>query len=107
MTRRRFRWDLEAKALVEVGEDYAPHDAVVPVVTDRYMEGVRTVEGVDIGSRRKRREYMRLAGVADTSDFRGVWEKAAKDRQQELSSGNRERREAVERALYQRSTGRR
>lgn len=40
-----------------------------PVFTDRFMEGHTTVDGVDIGSRRKRADYMRANGLAEASDF--------------------------------------
>ena len=39
------------------------------VLTDLYMDGQATVEGIDIGSRRKRREYMKRTGSLDASDF--------------------------------------
>jgi hypothetical protein len=51
--------------------EYAPPEETqtqmaihAPILVDRYMEGTRTVEGIDIGSRRKRREYMKQTGVA-------------------------------------------
>lgn len=107
MTRRRFRWNDETQALEEVASDYEPHDATQPVYTDRYMEGVRTIDGVDISSRRKRRDYMRAAGVTDAADFKDTWAQKAKEREAAFKPGNKERREAIARAMYQRSTGRR
>jgi hypothetical protein len=53
----------------DLGEDVPVEDGRVPVFTDRYMEGVRTTDGIDIGSRQKRRDYMRANGLADADDY--------------------------------------
>ena len=82
MSRKRYRYDLETKTLVEIDADWtdAPRGSGAPV-TDLYMDGARTTDGVDIGSRAKRRAYMKAAGVTDTSDYAGEWAKAAKQRE--------------------------
>lgn len=49
---------------------------------DRHYEGLQAPDGTDIGSRTKHREYMKRTGLADTSDFKGVWEKTAKERRE-------------------------
>ncbi|HAM41748.1 MAG TPA: hypothetical protein DCP69_10560 [Candidatus Omnitrophica bacterium] len=74
-----------------------------PIMAGRFYENVCTVDGVDIGSRKKRREYMRSNNLADTDDFKGEWTKAAK-RRDEIREGrhdSKERREALGRAMYQ------
>src|SRR5574343_368420 len=108
MTRRRYVWDDEAKQLVEVGEDWtdAPRGNAGPV-TDLYMDGVRATDGTDIGSRAKRRAYMKAHGLADADDFKGVWEKAAKERDAIRRGEDSTRREAIVRALHNITTGRR
>lgn len=40
-----------------------------PIMVDRFMEGAVSTDGVDIGSRRKRSDYMRATGSTDKSDY--------------------------------------
>lgn len=69
-----------------------------PIMVDRFMEGARTQDGIDIGSRTKRRDYMKATGSADTSDFsRGFIEKVKKDRDAAVA---RETRETVARIAW-------
>lgn len=105
---RRYRWDAESASLVELSSDWtdAPRGTGAPV-SDLYMDGTRTVEGIDIGSRAKRRAYMKAAGVADLDDFKETWAKAAKERAAIARGEDSTRREAIARALYQHTTGRR
>ena len=107
MTRRRYRWNDETQALEEVSPDYDPHDPVSGPVTDLYMDGVRSTDGVDIGSRKKRQAYMKANGLADTSDYTQTWEKAAKQREAIRRGEDSTRREAIARAMQQHTTGRR
>lgn len=61
-----------------------PQAINAPILVDRFMEGASTQDGVDIGSRAKRREYLKATGSADASDFsRSYFERArgARDRQ--------------------------
>lgn len=44
-----------------------------PIMVDRFMEGAVSTEGVDIGSRQKRRDYMRATGATDSSDYGKDW----------------------------------
>jgi hypothetical protein len=108
MTRRRYVWDDEAKQLVEVGEEWSdtPRGNAGPV-TDLYMEGVRATDGTDIGSRKKRRAYMKANNLADADDFKGTWEKAAKEREAIRQGSDSSRREAIARALETYKPGRR
>jgi hypothetical protein len=85
-------WGQEKKAL------YAP------IVMDRFYENTSTIDGTDIGSRRKYKEYLRKTGYTNSSDFTNEWKKAAEERAQ-IQSGEhdkKERREAVGRAMYER-----
>ena len=68
--RGRFVYDATLGRCVPLGE-YRAQDLArnAPVMVDRFMENVRTTDGIDIGSRGKRRDYMRAAGVADCSDY--------------------------------------
>ena len=81
--RRRFiyrqneRGEVEA---VEVSTDFQRNEERQPVFTDRYMEGVRATDGTDIGSRTKRREYMRDHNLADFDDFKGTFEQMQNQR---------------------------
>jgi hypothetical protein len=104
MSRRKYRWDDETQTLIEVPLDYrsVTRNIAAPV-TDLYMDGTRTSDGIDISSRTKRREYMRVAGVADMSDFTDTWAKAEKQRETFYTGQHdkKARREAVERAAYQ------
>lgn len=101
----RYVWDSEAKAMIPYEErrlELAAHR----VVTDRYMEGSRTVDGIDISSRQKRNAYKKAMGVEDTSDFKETSAKARKSIEAMFTSGgdwrvHKERREDVGRAAYE------
>ena len=67
--RGRFVWDPVQQKLVRPYEREESHALHAPIMVDRFMEGAHTVEGVDIGSRRKREEYMRRTGTAPADDF--------------------------------------
>lgn len=77
MTRRTWTYTAGGRPLpepVEVTPGAEPEgfnlaEGRQPLFTDRFMEGHTTVDGVDIGSRRKRADYMRARGLADASDF--------------------------------------
>lgn len=101
---RRYRWDLEAKALVEISAEWTDAPKKGAPVTDLYMDGVRATDGTDIGSRVKRRAYTEAHNLADADDFKGEWAKAAKQREAFFQGNSKDsgRREAIERAMYQR-----
>lgn len=106
MTRRRWVYTEGGRPLpqpVEVGGDYedAPRTAAHRV--DLYMDGVRATDGTDIGSKAKRREYMKRNNLADADDFKGTWAKAAEDRARFYGAKGHDRaarREAIGRAIY-------
>lgn len=52
---------------------------------DRHYEGLRAPDGTDISSRTKHREYMKRTGLTTVDDFKGVWQKAAKEREEFFS----------------------
>jgi len=111
--RGRWIWDRERRALVPASEYRAPEAADtfgrVAVVTDLYMDGTRATDGTDIGSRRKRRDYMRQNGLADASDYAGVWARAEQDRARFLSGGGdgtRRLEETIGRAMHEQDRGR-
>lgn len=97
--------DANERGFVEVVDGYVSERQALhsPFMVDRYMEGVVAQDGTDIGSRRKRREYMKMNGLADADDFKGTWERAAKDREKVFAGehDHAARREALGRALYQ------
>lgn len=91
MSRKRYAYTLGGVPLpepIEVSEDYRGGDERMPLYTDRFMEGHHTVDGVDIGSRAKRRDYMRANGLADYSDFTEHWKKKAEERRNPRFSGD-------------------
>lgn len=67
--RGKFVWDEQQQKLVRY-DDYRPQARAIdaPIITDRWYEGARTLDGDDIGSRRKREEYMRSRGYTDGND---------------------------------------
>lgn len=111
MSRRRYVYrecpDTGEVEAIEVSADWQPSGRAnggVPV-TDLYMDGTRAMDGTDIGSRSKRREYMHVRGLADYDDFKGVWAKAEAERTAMRLDGvefdAKARREAVARAFHE------
>ena len=49
------------------------------IMVDRFMEGDRAPDGSDIGSRRKRKDWMRATDSVEYDDFKGARERRAKD----------------------------
>lgn len=75
--RGRWVWDAQAGKLVSA-EGYVPPALAVdaPIIADRIHEGTTFDDGErvrDLGSRRKRREFMRETGVADAADVSPAW----------------------------------
>lgn len=105
MSRRRFVYRNNPETglvdAIEVSPEYQTYEARPPVYSDGYMDGTRAPDGTDIGSRAKRRNYMRARGLADYDDFKGTFAKAAQERQaiQQGTHQREERREALARAL--------
>lgn len=74
-------------AAEDLSEEEAPHEGTRPLVaTDLYMDGVRSpIDGSDIGSRRLRREHMKVHGLVDADDYKQEWSKKAERRERFLS----------------------
>jgi hypothetical protein len=74
----RGKWVMTPEGLVPV-EDYVPPDAeakFAPIIADRIREGQTFHDGdrvVDIGSRRKLRDYLKSSGLAEASDYGPGW----------------------------------
>ena len=101
--RARYVWDAQASRLVEVGSDWEPQDRRVPVVGDAHYDGLRSpVDGADISSRTKHRNYMKATGLALADDYKGEWAQAEKRRERVLAGDfdRKERRDAIGRAIY-------
>lgn len=81
--RGRWIWDEREQRLVEASEYRAAERALdAPIMVDRFYENtVSPIDGTDIGSRRKHRDYMRAHGLAPADDFKGTW--AEKERERE------------------------
>jgi hypothetical protein len=85
--RRRFLYTSGGVPLpepIEVTPDYQAQAerSGSNLMVDRWLEGSRTTDGVDIGSRRKLNDYMKAAGVAHASDYTQHWERAEQTRQE-------------------------
>ena len=96
------------RGFVDSAREHELIDLPVGHFTDCYMNGDRAPDGTDIGSRSKRRGWMKATGVADLSDFTETTAHAAKVREDFYTTGgdHKERREAVGRAYYNSRMGR-
>jgi hypothetical protein len=98
--RGRFIWDDAQQKLVRYADYQAPSRALdAPIVTDRWYEGARTLDGDDIGSRRKREEYMRSRGYTDGNDVTPAYYE--RQRAEKAREEKQVRRAAVE-EMYRR-----
>ncbi|HEX4385755.1 MAG TPA: hypothetical protein VH083_22505 [Myxococcales bacterium] len=62
-----------------------------PIMVDRFMEGSVAQDGTDIGSRRKRKDYLKATGATDASDFGpGYGQRVRTRREEEVSKQTRE-----------------
>ena len=96
---RRYRWDTVEKRLVEIGSEWTPTSRQVARADVSYMDGLKTIDGFDISSKRKRREYMKLNGVVDTSDYSDSYIEAQKKSREREDAAHR--REVIEKAWWQ------
>jgi hypothetical protein len=72
--RGRFVFNAETGVCEEVGADWTDAERRAPTLTEELVHGkTKTTDGVDISSRKKRREYMQATGVADSGDFSSGW----------------------------------
>lgn len=98
MSRRRFLYTMGGAPLtepIEVTPDFQPTGDRMPLFTDRFMEGDKAPDGTDIGSRQKRRDWMKATGSADHSDFTNHWQRAASERSAPIPGLRGDLRDAV------------
>lgn len=73
------------------------------IMAGRFYENVGG-PGVVVNSRRQHKEWMKQNNTTHMSDFKGVWAKAAKEREEHRKGGTqadrRERREALASAIH-------
>jgi hypothetical protein len=113
-TPKRTRYVYRNGRCVEQGgpEDTGPEEreddlARNHIVSDLYMVGTTTLDDngkpVDLGSRAKRRAYMKENGLSDMSDWRNYWADAEKRRAavRDGTADRTARREAIGRAMYE------
>lgn len=96
-------------------EEYRPEETAearyAPIMVDRFYEGATTqtmnerneMVTVDIGTRKRHREYLRENGLATADDFTETWKKAAEQRER-VKQGempSKTRREVLERRMYE------
>ena len=99
MSRTVWKWDPDRKALVEVARaDVRPR---LEINTDGHYDGLRTPEGVNIGSRRRHRDHMKAHGLSLASEHEADWRRAEKERANYAEVTRKERREEVERIAYE------
>lgn len=103
--RGRWVWDAQAGRLVRADEYVPPVMALeAPVIADRIHEGTVFHDGErvrDLGSRQKRREFLRETGLAEASDFSPAYrEKAGRERERAVERRIDESTEAAARRLY-------
>jgi len=68
----RGRWVYLPDGTSVSADEYVPPSSDArhaPVMVDRFMENTAAQDGTDIGSRAKRREYMKRERVGDASDY--------------------------------------
>lgn len=112
---RRTRYVYRNGRCVEQGgpEDTGPEEredlARNHIMSDLYMVGTTTLDDngkpVDLGSRAKRRAYMKENGLSDMSDWKNYWADAEKKREA-IRNGTFDRaarRDAIGRAVYEAS----
>lgn len=103
--RGRWAWDEEAGRLVRAEDYRAPVRALdAPIIADRIHEGTTFHDGErvrDLGSRTKRRAFLRETGLAEASDYSGEYrEKAAQTRERTADRRIDASAEAAVRKLY-------
>jgi hypothetical protein len=98
--RGRWVWDAELGELVR-SEDYRPQERALdaPIMTGRFYEGTQ-VDGRDLGSRARYRDYLKETGCANASDYRDHWSERKAQKEHERHD-RKDRKEAVGRAVYE------
>jgi hypothetical protein len=107
MTRRRYV-QLKDGELLEVSADFQAEqrEARHYVVGDRHYDGLTSpVDGADISTRTKHREYMRRNNLTTADDFKGSWDAAAKARADFYQGRDSSRKSDVVEAVHQLQQG--
>lgn len=112
MSRRRFLYTQGGHPLpepIEVTAEWTDAPSSTGDMDKFQYDNMRATDGTDISSRTKRRAYMKANGLTDPSDFKETWAKAAAEREayRRGEQVTPSMREAVGRAAYQLSKGRR
>jgi hypothetical protein len=97
-------WDPGLNRLVPADEYRPPARALdAPIMAGRFYENQATLDGDDIGSRSRYKEYLRTHGVTHASDYREHYVRKTKEREKVFSGDfdHRARRDAIGRAMYQ------
>jgi hypothetical protein len=97
--RGRFVWDPVQQRLVRPSERVEERAVDAPILSGRFYENTKALDGSDIGSRAKHRDYMRAHGLAPADDFSPGWYEG--ERKKAADQAKRERREVIERAFYE------
>lgn len=77
-----------------------------PILSGRFYENTKAMDGTDIGSRKKHRDYMKATGLAMAGDYQQTWQKQA-ERRGRVAAGekgsvpSKTRREVIARKLYE------
>jgi hypothetical protein len=98
MSRRRFWFNPKTKAVEELSVDFEPTPRL-EIISDSYLDGARSTEGIDISSRKKHREYMHVNGYALASDYKDTWARARKKRDDFYSAQSYEHGKEIGRAV--------
>lgn len=105
-SRGRWIWSARLGKLVRP-EEYAPEEteqaAFAPIITGRIHEGAVAPDGTDIGTRSRRRAWMRERDVVDYADGKSLREKRRKmeaDRKAGRFAPDRELRDTIGKKLY-------
>jgi len=95
--RGKWIWS-EAEQKFVTLEEYIPPstDAVsAPILAGRFYENMCALDGTDIGSRAKHKEYMKAKGYTVSSDYEETWRKAEQARATPSSADALDRKRAV------------
>lgn len=103
--RGKWVYDVRQKRLVPADEYVPPSRALdAPIIADRIHEGTTFHDGDrvrDLGSRSKRRAFLRETGLAEASDYSGQYrEKAAQARERTVDRRIDQSAEQAVRKLY-------
>ena len=99
MTRRR--WIYRGSEVIEVTADYVPpNEARNTIVGDSHYDGLRSpIDGADISTRSKHRDYMKRHDLTTVDDFKDTWADAAKQRERAMQGEDPTRVRDIVRAV--------